>query len=49
VSAVAAAAPVFFAHAGHILTDGLTMLPVVVLAGWFLVMGIRDKRRRRDR
>ena len=49
MSAFVAAAPVVFAHAGHILTDGLTMLPVLVLAGWFLLMAIRDKRRRRDR
>jgi hypothetical protein len=34
-----------FAHAGHVLVDLLTMVPVVVLAGWFLVMAVRDRRR----
>jgi hypothetical protein len=35
-----------FAHAGHILADLPIMAPVIVLAVWFLVAGIRDRRRR---
>lgn len=38
--------PLLFAHAGHVLVDLLTMVPVVLLAGWFLVMAVRDRRRR---
>jgi hypothetical protein len=35
-----------FAHAGHILVDLLTMAPVLVIAAWFLVAALRDRRRR---
>jgi hypothetical protein len=35
-----------FAHAGHILADLPIMAPVIVLAIWFLVAAIRDRRRR---
>jgi hypothetical protein len=38
-----------FAHAGHILADLPIMAPVIVLAVWFLVAGIRDRRRRERR
>jgi hypothetical protein len=35
------------AHAGHVLVDLLTLVPVVALAGFFLVVAWRDRRRRR--
>ena len=39
------AAPVPLAHAGHVLVDLLTVLPVLVLIIWFGFITIRDRRR----
>jgi hypothetical protein len=33
------------AHAGHVLIDMLTVLPVFVLILWFVFITIRDRRR----
>ena len=33
------------AHAGHVLVDLLTVLPVFVLILWFVWITIRDRRR----
>ena len=33
------------AHAGHVLVDLLTVLPVLLLILWFVVITIRDRRR----
>ena len=33
------------AHAGHVIVDLLTVLPVVVLILWFAWITIRDRRR----
>ena len=36
------------AHAGHVLVDLLTVLPVFVLIIWFGIITIRDRRRGDD-
>jgi hypothetical protein len=36
------------AHAGHVLVDLLTVLPVLVLIIWFAIITIRDRRRGAD-
>jgi len=38
--------PFITAHAGHWLVNLLTLLPVVVLAIWFLGLAVRERRRR---
>ena len=43
-----AAAAVPLAHAGHVLVDALTVLPVFVLIIWFGIITIRDRRRGED-
>jgi hypothetical protein len=43
-----AAAAVPLAHAGHVLVDLLTVLPVFVLIVWFAIITIRDRRRGED-
>jgi hypothetical protein len=35
---------VIYAHAGHVIVDLLTLVPLVVLALWFIVMAIRARR-----
>jgi hypothetical protein len=40
--------PFIPAHAGHWIVDALTLIPVALIAVWFLVLAVRD-RRRRDR
>jgi hypothetical protein len=34
-----------FAHAGHVLVDLLTFVPVLVLLLWFVIAAIRDRRK----
>ena len=36
---------ILLAHAGHVLVDLLTVLPVLVLILWFVVITIRDRHR----
>jgi hypothetical protein len=36
------------AHTGHVLVDLLTFAPVLVLVVWFVIVAIRDRRRRVD-
>ena len=33
-----------FAHAGHVIVDLLTFVPVLVLLLWFVIAAIRDRR-----
>ena len=40
--------PLPFAHAGHWIVDLLTLAPVAVLAFWFLITGVRSRRRIRS-
>jgi hypothetical protein len=40
--------PLPFAHAGHWAVDLLTLAPVLVLALWFLITGVRSRRRIRS-
>ena len=42
------AALVPLAHAGHVLVDLLTVLPVLLLVVWFAIITVRDRRRRPD-
>ena len=42
-------APLPLAHAGHVIADSLMFVPVLVLALWFVVVAIRDRRRDRRR
>jgi hypothetical protein len=35
------------AHAGHVVVDIVTVLPVLLLVLWFTVVTIRDRRRGR--
>jgi hypothetical protein len=37
------------AHAGHVIADTLMFAPVLVLVVWFMIISIRDRRRRADR
>jgi hypothetical protein len=37
--------PTIFAHAGHWLVDLLTLVPIAVLALWFVFVAIRQRRR----
>jgi hypothetical protein len=38
--------PLIIAHAGHWIVDLLTILPVLLIALWFLFLAVRDRRRR---
>ena len=42
------AAVVPLVHAGHVLVDLLTVLPVLLLVVWFAIITVRDRRRRPD-
>ena len=44
----AALVAVPLAHAGHVLVDLLTVLPVLLLVVWFAIVTVRDRRRRPD-
>ena len=44
----AAEVAVPLAHAGHVLVDLLTVLPVLLLVIWFAIITVRDRRRRPD-
>jgi hypothetical protein len=33
------------AHAGHVLVDLLTLVPVALLAAWFIFIALRERRR----
>jgi hypothetical protein len=33
------------AHAGHVIADLLTFIPVLVLVIWFLIVAVRDRHR----
>jgi hypothetical protein len=34
-----------FAHAGHVIVDLLTFVPVLVLLLWFVIAAVRDRRK----
>jgi hypothetical protein len=37
--------PLITAHAGHWIVDALTLVPVALIAVWFLGLAIRERRR----